>query len=114
MDLLAGIFADVIEGFVGERAVFFDGEGVEACAVHVGDDELGLVGGEDDAVGKLQAGIDDAFFAAWRDVPDLAFCVIGGVDRAFARDDQIIHRRHAGGDDGFFGRVGQVEGDDAV
>ena len=57
---------------VGQRAVGLDLDSCRPSGWRIGDVEQRLVGRERDAVGELQAGVDDPLLALGADVPDLA------------------------------------------
>src|SRR4030095_4386891 len=72
-----------------------------------------LVGGEGDAVGEAEAGVDDFLFAHGADVPDFARVVaaagVGDVDAAIVADGDVI-APDAFGDDGGGARGGRRRG----
>ena len=93
-------------------------------AAAVGHVEEGLVGGETEAVGKQQAGVDDRVGPCGTDEVDLARrpaveARLGGVDPAGGRGDEVVappsfrqHRRltlSIPGEDGFVGNAGGHE-----
>lgn len=68
---VAGVQVEVAL-FVGERAVGLDDVTVNPVRAVVGDVEQRLVRRERDAVGELEAGVDDLFRAVGFDEPDFA------------------------------------------
>src|SRR5207244_6901608 len=85
-----------------------DGEGVDVEAVVVGDEEVGLVGGEGDAVGGFDAGVYGADFPGFGiDEGDLLLAGFGEVAVAYVGDDEVV-----GGD--FFGEDGGAIGGEIV
>ena len=101
---VAGVQVEVAL-FVGERAVGLDDVTVNPVRAVVGDVEQRLVGRERDAVGELEAGVDDLFPAVGFDEPDFARFVgaaggrIRDVEVAVVGDDEVV-AGDFGGDDG--------------
>ncbi len=86
---------------VGKRAVGLDLVAVDPVGAAVGDVEQRLVGRERDAVGELQAGVDDLLLALGADVPDLARLAgvstgVGDVEAAVVADDQVVAAKAIG------------------
>src|SRR6185437_16789092 len=79
-------------------------------AVRIGDDDLGLIVGETDAVREGEDGIfgDDGFFATWGNMPDLVVGGFGDVDGAGLVDGDVVYALDAFGNDAGFG-VGIVD-----